>query len=242
MVAKPGMVSFLVMILLLFGCGTVTIKSNDDRIVGAISKPDGNGPLPALVLMHGCGGPQPGNGIWARELNSWGYVTMEVDSFYHRGIREICSNLRKLTVSERVVDAYAALDHLKTQPYVDKGRIAVMDWSHGGMVVLSALWTHRRPDNGGFKAGVAMYPWCEHQSFYAPLLIIVGSADDWTPSSLCTSFRNSERVELHIYEGVWHSFDNPGPMRTYLGHQLGYNHPATVRARKDVREFLKRNL
>ena len=66
MVAKPGMVSFLVMILLLFGCGTVTIKSNDDRIVGAISKPDGNGPSRPLSSCTDAVDPSQVTGFGAR--------------------------------------------------------------------------------------------------------------------------------------------------------------------------------
>ena len=228
--------------LLLVGCNSIALKSNDATISGSVSKPDGNGPFPAIVLLHGCGGPQPGNALWAAELNKWGYVTLEVDSFFRRGIKEICTNLNRVTVSERVVDAYAALDYLRILPPVDKNRIGVMGWSHGAMVVQSALWQHRRMNEPRFKTGVAMYPWCDHTMLYAPMLVIVGSADDWTPSSRCSTYRNYDKVELHIYEGVWHSFDNPGPMRTYLGHQVGYSDEATMRARKDVKDFLGRTL
>jgi dienelactone hydrolase len=110
------------------------------------------------------------------------------------------------------------------------------------MVVQSALWQRRRLNEPRFKTGVAMYPWCDRTILYAPMLVIVGSADDWTPSSRCSVYGGYENVELHIYESIWHSFDNPGPMRTYLGHQVGYSHQATMRARKDVKDFLGRTL
>lgn len=232
----------LIVALLLVGCNTVALKSNGATIRGAVSKPDGNGPFPAIVLLHGCGGPQPGNALWAAELNKWGYVTMEIDSFFHRGVKEICTDLKRVTVSERVVDAYAALDYFRTLPFVVKDRIGVMGWSHGAMVVQSALWQRRRLNEPRFKTGVAMYPWCDRTILYAPMLVIVGSADDWTPSSRCSVYGGDENVELHIYESIWHSFDNPGPMRTYLGHQVGYSHQATMRARKDVKDFLGRTL
>jgi dienelactone hydrolase len=232
----------LLVALLLLGCNAVVLKSNGAMVRGAVNKPNGHGPFPALVLLHGCGGPQPGNAVWAAELNGWGYVTLEVDSFVHRGVREICTDSKRVTVSERVVDAYAALDYLRTVSFVDKDRIGVMGWSHGAMVVQSALRQYRRIDEPRFKTGVAMYPWCDRTTLYAPMLVIVGSADDWTPSSRCTAYRDYDKVELHIYEGIWHSFDNPGPMRTYLGHQVGYSHQATMRARKDVKNFLARTL
>jgi dienelactone hydrolase len=232
----------LIVALLLAGCGSVSLKSNDATVTGAVGKPGGTGPFPALVLLHGCGGPQPGNALWAGELNRWGYVTMELDSFSGRGVKEICTNSSKVTVSQRVVDAYAGLDHLRTLDFVDKNRIGVMGWSHGAMVVQSALREHRRINEPRFKTGVAMYPSCDRSTLYAPMLVIVGSADDWTPSSRCLAYRNDDKVELHIYDGIWHSFANPGPMRTYLGHQVGYSHQATMRARKDVKDFLGRTL
>src|SRR5205814_8591755 len=68
----------LIVALLLVGCNSVALKSNGATIAGAVSKPNGNAPFPALVLLHGCGGPQPGNALWAAELNKWGYVTMEI--------------------------------------------------------------------------------------------------------------------------------------------------------------------
>ncbi|HEY3101277.1 MAG TPA: prolyl oligopeptidase family serine peptidase, partial [Methylomirabilota bacterium] len=183
------------------GCNTVALKSNGATIRGAVSKPDGNGPFPAIVLLHGCGGPQPGNALWAAELNKWGYVTMEVDSFFHRGVKEICTDLKRVTVSERVVDAYAALDYFRTLPFVVKDRIGVMGWSHGAMVVQSALWQRRRLNEPRFKTGVAMYPWCDRTILYAPMLVIVGSADDWTPSSRCSVYgRRRERRAPHLRE------------------------------------------
>ena len=54
------------------------------------------------------------------------------------------------------------------------------------------------------------------------------------PSSRCSVYSNDDKVELHIYESIW--------LRTYLGHQVGYSHDATMRARRDVREFLGRTL
>src|SRR4030095_5678972 len=37
---------------------------------GKFSKPTGAGPFPAVVIMHGCGGP-PGHQEWIGRLNDW---------------------------------------------------------------------------------------------------------------------------------------------------------------------------
>jgi dienelactone hydrolase len=229
----------------LVGCGVVTFNSDTQgqRLSGILQKPSGDGPFPAVVLMHGCGGIQPGNELWATDLTRWGYVTLLVDSFTPRGLKEICTNFGRLGVADRVSDAYAALDYLRKLPFVDKDRVALMGWSHGARVVIAAMWEHRRPPTTGFRAGVALYPYCEHYSrIYAPILILIGDADDWTPAVLCDVFKHDSMVEVKVYRGAPHSFDNPGPPRTYLGHVLGYDHAATADARKTVRVFLGRHV
>jgi dienelactone hydrolase len=62
--------------LLLAGCGTVSFPPADHdiqlKITGALRKPEGAGPFPAVVLMHGCGGVQTGNQWWADDFTTWG--------------------------------------------------------------------------------------------------------------------------------------------------------------------------
>jgi dienelactone hydrolase len=229
----------------LVGCGVVTFNSQSEgqRIAGVLRKPNGDGPFPAVVLMHGCGGVQPGNEQWVTEITKWGYVTLMVDSFGPRGLSEICTNFGRLGVTDRTFDAYGALAYLQTMPFVDKDRVALMGWSHGGRVVLSSMWAYRRPETGGFRAGIALYPYCEHYPrIYAPVLILIGGADDWTPAWRCEGIKNHSTVELKVYKGAPHSFDNPGLPRTYLGHALGYDWAATADARVRVRKFLGRHL
>ena len=51
-------------------------------------------------------------------------------------------------------DVASAVDHLKTLPFVDPERIAVMGWSHGGFIAAHLVFRQRTP----FRAGVAMVP------------------------------------------------------------------------------------
>ena len=49
-------------------------------------KPEGAGPFPAVVLMHGCSGLwRPWGDLWTGRLVRWGYVVVQVDSFRPRG-------------------------------------------------------------------------------------------------------------------------------------------------------------
>src|SRR6266550_4253968 len=83
--------------LLIAGCAgttpdmsiTSTTSGVTAHIPVTVSKPDGPGPFPAVVVMHDCSGVGPGSsgapGRWAKELVSRGYVVVMPDSFTPRG-------------------------------------------------------------------------------------------------------------------------------------------------------------
>ena len=58
-------------------------------IEGYPTKPEGSGPFPAVVLLHGCGGwteaVRQERAAWFTNL---GYVALAVDSFATRGIKD----------------------------------------------------------------------------------------------------------------------------------------------------------
>jgi acetyl esterase/lipase len=62
-----------------------------DPIEGYLSKPDGAGPFPAVIYLHGCGGLTNRTRHRVADLmTSWGYVVLAVDSFATRGITNAC--------------------------------------------------------------------------------------------------------------------------------------------------------
>ena len=189
----------------------------------------GTGKHPAVVMVHGCGGAygrdgqlNPRHTMWGEFLAAQGYVALMLDSFGARGLKEICTTKfseRTLKESDRVGDAYAALAYLRQQPDVDGQHIAMLGWSHGAGVTLEAI-THPSA-NAGFSAAVAFYPGCtsrnkrsEHFHPYAPLLLLIGEADDWTSAEPCkalaaTVAARGEAMQIVTYPDAYHDFDNP---------------------------------
>ena len=51
------------------------------EITGKLSKPEGAGSFPTVVLLHSCFGIRPYQDRWATKLAKWGYVALQVDSF-----------------------------------------------------------------------------------------------------------------------------------------------------------------
>lgn len=186
-------------------------------------------PAPAIVLLHGCGGAYNKAGdINARHagmaayLNEHGYSALLVDSFTPRGIHEICTQKfaeRSVHPAERAKDALAALDWLARRSDVEAAHIGLLGWSHGGSTTLKTLLESRLKTAPHFAAAVAFYPGCKESAKQryvpsAPLLILIGEADDWTPFAPCRAVFEQSRpdgpsLEMHSYPATYHDFDNP---------------------------------
>jgi len=222
---------------------------NPRMLTGILKQPEGVGPFPALVLLHGSGGIKARRDVdWSERLINWGYVTLQVDSFGPRGesTKTILANSRRVPPDNRAGDAHAARRYLSGLPYVDGERIAVIGWSHGGLPAI--LSVHSSYGEDSFKAAIAFYPYCSYSmnDLKAPLLILIGEADDWCPASNCSYMMPSGKTEheiiLKIYPGVYHDFDWRGVNKIVKGHRVLYDGNAEADAIARVENFLAKHL
>lgn len=193
----------------------------------ALVRPVGPANGPAVVALHGCGGPFPmRDGSWAVELAGHGHVVLLPDSFGSRGLESQCRETHRVAPAARVrrQDAIAAAEWLARQPNTPAGGVVLVGWSNGGNTVLWTADASRRLPAGLFRRFVAFYPGCKtvsrdaHYRPAAPLLILVGANDDWTPAPPCQTLaaRFPGAVSLTIYPEAWHDFDAPGrPVRVH---------------------------
>jgi dienelactone hydrolase len=226
-----------------------------DRLRGFLAKPEGDGPFPAVVALHGCSGlPEAVAESVAQRYVSWGYVILLVDSFTTRAIDHTCTpeTYGRLDIFKRTLDAYGALVFLARQPFVDPNRVAVAGASQGGMVTMSVAEERSsdrfaNPSNLGFRVAVALYPGCGVVGTRPsmPTLILVGELDDWTPAKDCVQAvarwgSVGAPVQLVTYPEAHHAFDiqmlQPGTMM--FGHRTEYNAEATADAHRRIRTFL----
>ena len=238
------------------------IKPEPVRLVGYLARPQGAGPFPAVVLLHGCGGFHSSMISWADRLSRYGYAALAVDSFGPRGMDENCGGF---FFHEQAADAYAALGYLTVKPFVRSSHVAVMGFSMGGGSVLAALEKGPLQQHYAekFRAGIAFYPICQYASGLTtvPVLVLTGAADSWTPSSSCEAMvagrselgaprtpGDRSSIELVIYPGVHHSFDqldlSLAPTRgiTIKGHRAEFNEEAARNSIVRVRDFLQRTI
>ena len=212
-------------------------------------KPEGNGPFPAVVLMHGCGGLQASVShamrTHAEFLVSKGFVALILDSFGPRDNADgwVCESFERLMHARRyrTADALDALKYLRTLDFVDNDNIFQMGQSNGGSVAIR-LAQLQKP---AFRASAAFYPWCgtfnrigSKAEFTSPLIVLAGTNDDWTPVGECLNLK-STRAEYKVitYSGAVHSFDLEISRQQYQGHAVGYDHKATVDSRKQMAAF-----
>jgi len=238
---------------------TVKFSSRDGKteLVGYLFTPGTPGPHPAVVMLHGRGGPYSSNRpgvmasdnltarhrMWGAFWAARGYLALHVDSFgprgYAQGFPKHSYDSRPAAVNEQTVrplDAYGALDYLRSRKDVMADRIGLHGWSNGGMTLLAAvspnaprvspelaaraLLTALTPQNG-FRAALAQYPGCRMQRDqagyrnYTPLLLLVAEDDDEVSPKVCAALaaqlkQRGADIEFHEYAGAHHAYDDPG--------------------------------
>jgi dienelactone hydrolase len=220
-------------------------------------------PAPAIAMFHGCGGAYDKRGALARRMreyatlfNGLGLHVLVVDSLTARYEKELCTQRngsRRVTQSNRRLDALGALAYLADRVDVEAGRIGLIGWSNGGSTVLSATnLRHQDVAAAVVKPAfaIAFYPGCEADLKRGylpavPLLMLVGEIDDWTPSAPCVALANSVsevQPEIVVYPGAGHGFDSDAPVRLRKDVPNGVNpgkgvhvggNPAAWRASRD---------
>ena len=224
------------------GCGGAISFENATpkapaRVEGRLVKPDGPGPFPALVLLHGCHGVSPQVHAWARWLADRGFVAFVVDSYGPRKEPADCKDDPSPNATPntaRFDDAIGALRFLQSLPSVIPERIASFGWSQGGQYAMSVIngpTLERARARGvalpsvGFAAAIAMYPGGCHdyakELVIRPLLLLIGGSDDWTPPQYCREMAVNVRargadVTLVEYKGAYHYFDVVGQRKEVL--------------------------
>src|SRR3954452_12119439 len=247
----------------------IEIPSGSGTLHAQLFKPDGAGPFPTVIALHGCGGLngpsdrlQPRYRDWAEQLLKSGHAVLLPDSYGSRELGPQCraKERRVLARRERVADIVASRQWLLQQPWVATDRISLIGWANGASAVLWAvrpqLTQKVEPD---FRSAVAFYPDCRISSGLGwsarvPTLLLIGAGDDVSSPSACRQMVDGARgrsalARIVVYPHAAHDFDRANvPLHAVAatdagapehGH-VGGDPDARADAQKRVAEWLAR--
>jgi dienelactone hydrolase len=217
-------------------------------------RPAGEAPFPAVIFLHGCAGQGRRENVWAPELQGEGYLVLALDSFTARRINRVCGDPSLFASADRAADVFAAVRYLQSRPEVDRTRIGVIGWSHGGSTTLAALAQQPQHPGEPLAAAITFYPGCAGAAEWTdgpPLLMLLGQKDNWTLATRCIHLANrmtaaGRTVQTMVYPNAAHGFDDPGLIRPVVvrdarrgrGATMAYDPKAYADSRRQVREFL----
>ena len=206
----------------------VEIPEGSATLHAQLFKPDGDGPFPTVIALHGCGGLAghsepvlPRYHDWAEQLLKDGKAVLLPDSYGSRGLGPQCRvGERKVRARrERVEDIMAARQWLLQQPWVARERISLIGWAHGASALLWAVRPQliSRGTEPDFRSAIAFYPDCRISaglgwSARVPTLLLIGGKDDISSPPACRAMIDGARgrsalTRIVVYPSAYHDFD-----------------------------------
>src|SRR3954453_9349066 len=206
----------------------VEIPSSSGTLHAQLFKPDGAGPFPTVIALHGCGGLngqsdqiQPRYRDWAEQLLKEGNAVLLPDSYGSRELGPQCRVKERhvLARRERVADIMAVRQWLLQQAWVARDRISLIGWANGASALLWAVRPQlsSRDAEPDFRSAIAFYPDCRLSSGLGwsarvPTLLLIGANDDVSSPPACHQMVDGARgrsalARIVVYPGAYHDFD-----------------------------------
>lgn len=122
----------------------VNIDGDEYEIPATVCMPTGDGPFPAVVMLHGTGSTrdEAGNGyLYAAPVlaEKYGIATIRID---FPGNGDSKADYMQYNFSSAVSDAVAAANYMASLEKINPDAIGVMGWSQGGTDALLACARH----------------------------------------------------------------------------------------------------
>jgi dienelactone hydrolase len=221
-------------------------------IAGALFKPAGSGPFPAVIYMGGCGGLVGAGEIGLQKvlidhMSAKGVATLIVDPLMPRGEFSICYELSDDTLvkyaSRGGSDLVAAVKFVRAVGDIDPNRVFLLGNSYGAVSALFAVDTSspiKRDPEAKIAGVIAYYPGCyDKMDPGVPTLVFVGDKDDWTPAKPCEAIGDKPNLKIVVYPGATHGFAMPFDQPfDFMGHLMEFDEKASKDAEDRVDIFM----
>lgn len=225
------------------GSRQITYISDGQPVHGLLYEPAGKGVHAAIVVVHEWWGLDDWIKEQAQNLANEGYVVLAVDLYDGRvtanpaTARQWMMHLDRRKAVDNVV---AAAKYLAARRNVDANRIGAVGWCMGGGY--AALLAVHDPDLRAVAINYGELPVSREElgRIHAAVLGIFGGADRVVTPEEVHAFEQSMQslgkpVEVKIYPGAGHAFENPG-------NKAGYRAADAKDAQTRMRAFFAREL
>jgi carboxymethylenebutenolidase len=202
---------------------TVTYKSGDDTVTGILYAPAGNGPFPALIVIHEWWGLNDWVKRQAEKLAGEGYIALAVDLYRGKVADnpDLAHELMRGVPEDRATrDLRAAYDFLASQPNVKKDRIGSIGWCMGGGYSLDTALAEPHLAATVINYGHLATDPSELKKINAPILGLFGGQDRGITPDDVKKFQQAmeqlgKKIEVKIYPDAGHAFENPSNKQGY---------------------------
>jgi carboxymethylenebutenolidase len=196
----------------------ISIPGDGVDIGAYLALPDGEGPWPAIIVIHEIWGLVPHIEDVARRFAGAGYAALAPDVYSRSGTPEgfgdIGRALAWVQARDRgrdVADLRAVLDWLAARPFVDAKRLFSLGFCMGGGL------SGRLASSGAGLAGCVIFygenpPAEEIGNIRCPVLGLYGAEDhritDGVPNLARAMAATGKRFDHNVYEAAAHAFFN----------------------------------
>lgn len=221
----------------------VTYKSGNETVNAVLFTPDGNGPFPALVVIHEWWGLNDWVKEQAQKLAGQGYETLAIDLYRGKVAttpEEAHEIMRGVPEDRANRDLLAAYDYLASQSNVNKNKIGAIGWCMGGGYALDLALAQPKLAVAVINYGHLATDDAQLKKINAKILGIFGGQDRGIPPDSVRTFEQQlkklgKSIEIKIYPDAGHAFENPN-------NKGGYRAEDAQDAWKLTLDFLSKNL
>ncbi len=217
---------------------TVTYNNGEQDISAYLVLPDGEGPHPAIVVIHEWWGLTDWVKDNAKRFAEQGYAALCVDLYRGKSTSDAqeAHELMRLPDDQAVRDMKAGFAYLQEREDVQDNNIGCIGWCMGGGYALKAALNISDLDACVICYGRLVTDKNELAPIQCPILGLFGAEDRGIPGETVRKFESQAKdagkdVEIHIYEGVGHAFMRGDADST-----------ATKKAWREIDEFFKSEL
>lgn len=194
----------------------------EDKFTGHLVRPTGQGPFPALVVVHEWWGLNDSIRNEATRLAREGYVALAVDLFGKSTTDPEQARQRVQALDQKAATAQllAAAGYLRSQPYVHPDRVGSIGWCFGGAQSLNLALNDPKLAAAVIYYGRPVTDPEQVRRIRAAVLGVFGEADESIPMSQVDEFRKAlttanVKHKVLTCPGAGHAVANPSGGERY---------------------------